>query len=77
LAGLPQEVLERADRQSEWMREKVKTQWVGKLARRLEGKVFGGKSFDEDRWESRGQRVIEALREARGSGGQLYKHQGM
>jgi DNA mismatch repair ATPase MutS len=77
LAGLPQEVLERADRQSEWMREKVKTQWVGKLARRLEGKVFGGQSFDEDRWESRGQRVIEALREARGSGGQLYKHQGM
>jgi hypothetical protein len=51
------------------MREKVKTQWVGKLARRLEGKVFGGESFDEDAGESRGQKVIEALREARGSGG--------
>jgi hypothetical protein len=51
------------------MREKVKTQWVGKLARRLEGKGFGGESFDEGRKENRGQKVIEALREIKGSGG--------
>jgi hypothetical protein len=51
------------------MREKVKTQWVSKLARRLEGKVFGGESFDEERGESRGQKVIEALQEIKGSGG--------
>jgi DNA mismatch repair ATPase MutS len=68
LAGLPQAVLERADRQSGWMREKVKDQWINKLARRLGQKVFAESEIGRERTV---QSVIEALREAKGMDGQV------
>lgn len=35
LAGLPIKLLDRADRQSEWMRKKVKDRWASKLAQKV------------------------------------------
>lgn len=62
LAGLPRDLLEKADDQAEWMRQKVRGEWVRKLGERL-GKSLD-KEIDGDAVNGEGRKVLDLLKDA-------------